>query len=92
MVGGASVVLAFAFGEHSPAIVTPSFFDDIFALLITMSSLLTLAGGAALVVASMSSPWLPGRRRVKLVLLSVTAVVWAVGFILLITPGLVELP
>ena len=70
----------------------PPSFETVFSLLPTMAPLLTLAGGAALVIAAVSSLWLPGRRRVKLGILSATAVVWVGEFMLLVEPGLIELP
>jgi hypothetical protein len=63
-----------------------------FVLLLVMSPILVAAGAIAVILASVASLWLPGRRYVKLALIGAGCLGWIVGFVLLMQPGLIELP
>lgn len=62
------------------------------AQILVMSPILVLAGAIAVTLASIASPWLPGRTHVKLALIGAGWVGWVIGFVLLLQPGLIELP
>jgi hypothetical protein len=89
MLGGAAVVIALAMGA-SPG--TTSVIEENIVELLLMSPVLVPLGAVTVIVASLSSPWLPGRRHIKLLLLVAATVTWTIGFLILSTPGLLELP
>jgi hypothetical protein len=62
------------------------------APVLVMSPMLLLTGSIAVILASVASLWLPGRRHVKLVLIGAGFVGWVIGFVLLLQPDLIELP
>jgi NADH:ubiquinone oxidoreductase subunit 6 (subunit J) len=65
---------------------------DLFARALVVMPVAVLIGAVAIIVALVVTLLLPGRREVKLALLAVGCAGWIVGFVLLLRPGLIDLP
>jgi hypothetical protein len=65
---------------------------DAIGWLVVTSPFIALMGIPALAMGALLVPFLPGRTRVKWMVFAVMLVMWAVAFVALFTPGMVELP
>lgn len=90
IVAAATIIgtVAWAPGSLPPA----PFTSENVAWVLTASPLLLVAGAASICVATDLTPWLPGRRSVKYLLVVAATALWAIGWALLERPGLIELP
>jgi len=65
---------------------------DAIGWLAVASPFIALMGIPALAMGALLLPFLPGSIRVKWMAFAVILVIWAVAFVALFTPGMVELP
>jgi hypothetical protein len=89
-VAAITLALPFALGAQIRAIPGP--LAEAVAWLAVMAPLLSLIGGATLILGALLASSLPGRPRVKWIILAVGIVLWAAAFYALSVPGLIELP
>jgi len=90
VLGGATILGAFAWAHHSPSPVP--FAAQGFVWLLASSPLLLLAGAISVCAAAALSPRLPGRRGIKYLLIGAATALWAIGWALLAKPGSIDLP
>jgi hypothetical protein len=90
-VAAVTLALPFALGPGQVTTV-PAPVGEALAWLAVMSPVLSLVGGATLIVGVLLASLVPGRRRVKWIILALGVVLWAATFYALSVPGLIELP
>lgn len=91
-IAAGAIVLAALFRPAFATVPGQRVATETLAQILVMSPILVLAGAIAVTLASIASPWLPGRTHVKLALIGAGWVAWVIGFVLLLQPGLIDLP
>jgi hypothetical protein len=92
IVAGAVALAAAVFPRTLATVFGSGVAAEALARILVMLPILVLSGSIAVILASVASLWLPGRRHVKLALIGAGCLGWVIGFVLLLQPGLIELP